>query len=168
MEQPTLPDDLLALLADELSEDEAPFLAHLESCLSLEWLEPDSDVLGNTHFEMTHNDLDRRRRFRMPPGPVTIGLHPRLAEDAALQRHTLLHELLHAAGLTDHDSRHREVLTELAPPPKLSESPVLQDLRAEVLARAPKKEWACAECGHAWERKTVSRPESCPMCERPL
>ena len=168
MEQPAFPDDLLTLLVSRLSEDEAPFLAHLESCLGLEWLDLDSDVLGNTHFEMTHNDLDRRRRFRMPPGPVTIGLHPRLTEDVALQRHTLLHELLHAAGLTDHDARHREVLTELAPPPKLSESPVLQNLRAEVLSREPKKEWRCVECGHVWERKTVRRPESCPICERPL
>ncbi len=164
MGQPALPDDLLASLASELTPEEAPFLAHLESSLILEWMDEGTDRLGNTRFEMNHHELFKRRRLGGPPGSVTISLHPILKEDDALFRHTLIHELLHAAGLLEHTKRHSELADQIAPAPSLSESPALRSLREQVLGASEKKEWRCAKCGASWQRKTVKRPSRCPKC----
>ena len=85
-----------------------------------------------------------------------------------LYLHTLVHELLHAAGLVDHGNQHSELVNEIAPPPKLSESPVLRSMREEVLAGLPEQSWICGECGHTWERRRVSLPQRCPKCARPF
>ena len=66
------------------------------------WLEEDDDRLGMTRFEDGNVELVRRRRLGLDPGPITIGLHPRLVEEPDLLRHTLAHELLHASGVLNH------------------------------------------------------------------
>ena len=106
---PEIPDGLLAMLIQELEGEDAPFVKHLDRELGLEWLDEDESRLGFTRFELDHHELYRRRRLGTPPGPVTIALNPILSEDQALFRHTLTHELLHAAGLLDHDGLHAAV-----------------------------------------------------------
>nr|AIF06523.1 hypothetical protein [uncultured marine group II/III euryarchaeote KM3_193_A06] len=164
MDPPTFPTELLATLSTHLTEEEAPFLPYLERELRLEWLDPDSSSLGNTHFEMNHHDLFKRRRLRSPPGPVTIGLHPMLVDDEALLRHTLVHELLHAAGLLEHTERHTKLADEIAPPPTLSSSPVLRSLREGAISASGEKYWICASCGYEWERRTMRKPARCLKC----
>ena len=166
MEAPPFPTALIAQLGELLSDDEAPFLKHLERELTLEWLEDDSSQLGNAHFEMGHHDLFKRRRLRISPGPITIGLHPMLVGDQLLYRHTLVHELLHAAGLLEHSEKHKKMVDEIAPPPTLSNSPALRALRERVLLSSDEKEWVCGHCGFEWERKTVRQPARCPKCAR--
>jgi len=165
---PRLPDGILEELSSRLTRDEAPFLRHLPKQLSLEWAESTENRLGFTRFECDHHELFRRRRLRGSPGPVTVALHPRLTSDEKLFRHTLVHELLHAAGLIDHGNRHSELVNEIAPTPKLAESPVLRSMREEVLAGLPERAWICGECGHTWERRRVSIPQRCPKCARPF
>ena len=65
-------------------------------------------------------------------GPITIGLHPALLQDEALYKHTFVHELLHAAGLTIH-SKQRQVGITNCSRPSLKESPLLQKMRDAVL-----------------------------------
>jgi len=168
VEAPSFPSDLIALLGDMLSDDDddAPFLKHLERELTLEWLEDDSSQLGNTHFEMNHHDLFKRRRLNASPGPITIGLHPILVGDQLLYRHTLVHELLHAAGLLEHSEKHKKMVNEIAPPPTLSNSPVLRALRERVLLSSDEGEWECSHCGFEWKRQTVRKPSRCPKCAR--
>ena len=80
------------------------------------------------------------------------------------QNSTFAHELLHAAGLLDHDGRHSEIVKKVAPAPKLRDSPVLRRLRQKVLEELPEGQWICGKCGHAWERRRVTRPVRCPKC----
>ena len=167
-EPPQLPDGILDELSSRLSRDDAPFLRHLAKQLSLEWADAPDNRLGYTRFEFDHHELFRRRRLRGSPGPVTIALHPRLKDDEKLYLHTLVHELLHAAGLLDHGNRHTELVNEVAPAPKLSESTVLRSMREEVLSGLPEQSWICGECGHTWERRRVSLPKRCPKCVRPF
>ncbi len=68
--------------------------------------------------------------MRSPTGPVTIGLHPMLVDDEALLLHTLVHELLHAAGLLEHTERHTKLADEIATPPTTSSTPVVRILSA--------------------------------------
>ena len=117
---------------------------------------------------MPPHEVEIRKRQRMPPGPVTIGLHPILVEDEKLFAHTLVHELLHAVGMTAHDERHAELVNEIAPSPKLSESPLLQDIRNQALAQQEVKDWTCGHCGFVWDRTTVKAPSRCPKCARPF
>jgi len=165
---PFLPEDILDDLSSRLSREEAPFLRFLPKMLTLEWAESSEKRLGFTRFEFDHHELFRRRRLRGSPGPVTVALHPRLAADEKLYLHTLVHELLHAAGLIDHGDTHSTLVNEIAPAPKLSESPVLRSMREEVLAGLPERSWICGECGHTWERRRVSIPQRCPKCARPF
>ena len=113
---------------------DAVFMPWIEDRISLIWLEPNDDRLGITRFEAGSTELNRRRRLRLDPGKVTIGLHPALLEDEQLYRHTFVHEFLHAAGLTLHTPLHDELTNKVAPTPKMSESPLLQRLRDSVLA----------------------------------
>tara|TARA_Y100000588_G_scaffold264917_1_gene279691 strand:+ start:152 stop:835 length:684 start_codon:yes stop_codon:yes gene_type:complete len=161
---PEIPDGLLEKLADELEGMEAPFVEHLGRDLVLEWLPEEEDRLGLTRFECDHHEIYRRRRLGVPPGPVTIALNRILVDDEALYRHTLAHELLHAAGLLDHDGAHSEIVRRTAPAPKLRDSPVLMGLREKVLEGLPEEQWICGKCGHAWERRRVTRPTRCPKC----
>ena len=165
---PRLPDGILDELSSRLTKDDAPFLRHLTKQLSLQWADASDTRLGYTRFEFDHHELFRRRRLRGSPGPITIALHPRLKDDEKLYLHTLVHELLHAAGLVDHGNQHSELVNEIAPAPKLSESPVLRSMREEVLAGLPEQSWICGECGHTWERRRVSLPQRCPKCARPF
>ena len=151
-----------------LSKDEAPFLRHLGKHLSLEWLPADESRLGMTRFEYDHHELFRRRRLRVAPGSVTIGLNRILAEDEVLFRHTLVHELLHAAGLIAHGGNHAELVKQIAPAPSLARSPVLRRMRREVLDSLPERQWICGNCGHTWQRVRVSAPTRCPKCARPF
>ncbi len=151
--------------AEDLAE-ETPFLQFLDRSLTVEWSESGEDRLGHTRFEMSHADLERRRITRMPPGPVTIFLHPILARDARLLAHTYVHELLHAAGMTGHDARHDELVGAIAPMPTLSESQILQELRGVALAEQQITAWTCDHCGFDWPRSTLRPPLRCPKCAR--
>ena len=165
---PAMPDGLLDELKEVLGEDDAPFLRHLGKHLTLEWLPSDESHLGMTRFEYDPNELFRRRRLRVAPGAVTIGLNPVLIGDEMLFRHTLVHELLHAAGMVEHGGNHAELVKQIAPAPSLAESPVLRRLRQEVLDSLPERQWICGNCGHTWERVRVSAPTRCPKCARPF
>ena len=165
---PEMPDGLLDELKEVLGEDDAPFLRHLGKHLTLEWLPSDESRLGMTRFEYDPNELFRRRRLRVAPGAVTIGLNPVLIDDEMLLRHTLVHELLHAAGMVEHGGNHAELVKQIAPAPSLAESPVLRRLRQEVLDSLPERQWICGNCGHTWERIRVSAPTRCPKCARPF
>jgi hypothetical protein len=165
---PVMPAGLLGTLRDGLGGEDAPFLRHLDEHLDLEWLPVGETRLGVTRFECDRNELYRRKRLKAPPGPVTIALNPILADDEGLFAHTLAHELLHAAGLLDHDGLHAEIVKRVAPAPSLKDSPVLRRLRQDVLSGLPEGQWICGNCGYAWERRRVTRPARCPKCARPF
>lgn len=164
---PEIPEGMLETISTIVSADEAPFLSHLAR-VRVEWLEMEADRLGNTCFEMRPHEIEARKRQHLPPGPVTIGLHPILAEDNLLFSHTLAHELLHAAGMTEHDERHSDLVNVIAPSPKLSESPLLQDIRNQALNQQEVKDWTCSHCEFVWCRTTVKAPSRCPKCARPF
>ena len=159
-----LPEGLLEALISELKGEDAPFVKFLDKDLKISWLDEDDSRLGVTRFECDHNEIYRRRRLRIPPGPVTIALNPILKGDSKLFIHTLAHEMLHAAGLLDHDGLHAKIVSNIAPAPKLRDSPVLMKLREKVLENLPEGQWICGKCGHAWERRRVTRPTRCPKC----
>ncbi len=159
-----IPPGLIEALTENLQGEDAPFLEHLGENLSLEWLPVGEARLGLTRFECDHHELYRRRRLKVPPGEIVIALNPILSDDTALLKHTLVHELLHAVGLLDHDGLHSEIVRKVAPPPKMKDSPVLMRLRGEVLSKMPEGQWICGKCGHAWERRRVTRPDRCPKC----
>ena len=161
---PKIPDGLLEKLVLELEGEDAPFVKHLGRDLVMEWLPEGETRLGFTRFECDHHEIYRRRRLGVPPGPITIALNPILAGDDALYRHTLAHELLHAAGLLDHNGAHAEIVRKTSPAPKLGDSPVLRGLREKILEGLPEEQWICGKCGHTWERRRVTRPNRCPKC----
>lgn len=162
---PEIPEGMLDSISSIVSSEEAPFLPHLAR-VRVEWLDVEADRLGNTCFEMRPHEVEARKRQRLPPGPVTVSLHPILAEDDLLFAHTLAHELLHAAGMTEHDERHADLVNMIAPSPKLSESPLLQDIRNQALSQQEVKDWNCTHCGFVWNRTTVKAPTRCPKCAR--
>ena len=164
---PEIPDGMLGHISAKLDEQEAPFVRHL-SRVRVEWLGIEADRLGNTCFEIPPHELEMRKRQRLPPGPITIGIHPILAEDTMLFAHTLVHELLHAAGLTEHNVKHTELVNEIAPSPKLSESALLREIRDQALGQQEVKDWTCSHCGFVWDRTTVRAPSRCPKCARPF
>ena len=147
---------------------DAVFMPWIEDRISLIWLESVDDRLGMTRFEKGSAELNRRRKLRIDPGEVTIGLHPALLEDEALYRHTFVHEFIHAAGLTLHSPLHDELTNRVAPMPKISESKLLQKLRDSVLGELKVKSWTCKHCGYTWDRKTVRKPSRVTKCARPL
>ena len=146
-EPPTVPEDVVdAVLAALSGHVEAVFCRGLPTA-SVEWLEVNDDRLGMTRFEEGSNELIRRRRLRLDPGPVTIGLHPALLEDEALYRHTFAHELFHAAGLMLHTELHDRLTNEVAPSPAMKDSPLLQKMRAAVLDTLRVQQWTCKVAG---------------------
>ena len=86
---PQIPDGLMEELSVELQGEDAPFASSMERDLELKWSEEGESRLGFTRFECDHNEIYRRRRLGVPPGPVTIALNPILKDDTALFRHTL-------------------------------------------------------------------------------
>lgn len=162
---PQIPDGILESIAEKVTPEMAPFVTHLAR-VRVEWLGTEADRLGNTCFEMRPHEVEARKRQRLPPGPVTVSLHPILAEDEMLFAHTLVHELLHAAGMTEHDAQHAALVNAIAPSPKLSESPLLQDIRNQALSQQEVRDWNCGHCGFVWDRTTVRAPSRCPKCAR--
>ena len=163
---PSMPDGLIEEIKSLLKEKNAPFLNHLNKEVKLIWTEKGETRLGFTRFECDHNELFRRRRLRLSPGPITIALNPILDRDEALYLHTLVHELIHAAGLTNHDDEHSSLVSKIAPAPKLRDSEILRELRQQVLEKLPERQWICGDCGYTWERKRVSTPTRCPKCAK--
>ena len=166
MQPPIFPDEELSYLEENLDSEGAVFLRFLRDCLSMDWLAQDDDRLGVTRFEGDHNEVYRKKRLKLPPGEITILLHPMLREDPALLRHTLVHELLHAAGLSKHDDEHHDLVDAIAPAPSLNESPLLQRLPTQMLGERELTDWSCENCGFQWEPKTVRKPQRCPKCAR--
>ncbi len=166
---PHLPENLVEKVIQSLSgELEAVFTPWIADRIELIWLEVEDDRLGMTRFEEGANELLRCRRLRLDPGAVTIGLHPALAEDIALYEHTFVHELLHASGLTLHSKKHNDLTNQIAPSPKMSESPLLQKMREEIIGQSKVSQWNCKNCGFVWDRKTVTKPKRCFKCAKPL
>jgi len=92
--------DVETVLAELLPQiPQNVFSNWLEHRISLIWLDEGDDRLGMTRFEEGQAELVRRRRLKIDPGDITIGLHPRLVEEPDLLRHTLAHELVHASGV---------------------------------------------------------------------
>ena len=173
---PDMPEGLLEQVVSALGECDggddaplaAPFAKHLSDSLSLAWLEVGDDRLGVTKFEGGHNEMFRLRRLGLPPGEIEILLNPVLVEDKALYRHTLAHEILHAAGLLEHDDAHERMVDSIAPSPSIEDSPLLQKLRSQALDEMSRKEWLCQNCVFTYARKSVRKPLRCPKCARKL
>jgi hypothetical protein len=164
---PQVPEDVVDAVLTTLSGHvEAVFLPWIADRFTLEWLSVDDDRLGMTRFEEGSAELIRRRRLRLDPGQVTIGLHPALLEDEALYRHTFAHEFFHAAGLTLHSELHDSLTNQVAPSPAMKDSVLLQRMRSAVLGGLKVQEWSCKACGYSWKRTTVRRPTRCLKCAR--
>ena len=163
---PPFPHYFIGKIGEFVDKKEVPFLRFLTDDLKLTWLESNDDRLGVTLFEYDHNTISRRIKKRLPPGKIVIGLHPVLLEDKKLYDHTLVHELLHAAGLSEHTERHNHISHEIAPPPTMASSPLLQRLRAELLSVSDTKSWNCGNCGNIWPRRTIRKPLRCPKCAK--
>ena len=161
--------DVEAVLSELLPQiPENVFSRWLYDRVSLTWLEEDDDRLGMTRFEDGNVELVRRRRLGLDPGPITIGLHPRLIEEPDLLKHTLAHELLHASGVLNHSKELHDAVEEIAPGVAISDSPMLQEKRDEYLDSVKVKSWSCKHCGYEWKRSTVRKPVRCHKCARPL
>ena len=166
---PIVPEDLVDAVISSLSGHvDAVFVPWIADRYTLEWLSVDDDRLGMTRFEEGSSELLRRRKLRIDPGQVTIGLHPALLEDEALYRHTFAHELFHAAGLTLHSDAHEKLTQQVAPAPAMKDSALLQKMRTSVLEGLKVQSWSCKRCGYTWKRTTVRRPSRCLKCARPL
>ena len=166
---PIVPEDLVDAVISALSGHvDAVFVPWIADRYTLEWLSVDDDRLGMTRFEEGSAELLRRRKLRIDPGHVTIGLHPALLEDEALYRHTFAHELFHAAGLTLHSDAHEKLTQQVAPAPAIKDSALLQKMRTSVLEGLKVQSWSCKRCGYTWKRTTVRRPSRCLKCARPL
>ena len=158
-------DEVLAALSGHV---EAVFRPWIADRFEVAWLDVNDHRLGMTRFEEGPGELIRRRKLRLDPGPVTIGLHPALLEDEALYRHTFAHELFHAAGLMLHSPLHDRLTNEVAPSPSMKDSPLLQRMRTAVLGDLRQQTWACKTCGFEWKRTTVRKPTRCIKCARPF
>ena len=168
-EPPSIEPEVIQTCLDALSGvSDAIFLPWVGERIQLVWLDASDDRLGMTRFDEGPNELVRRRRLRLDPGQITIGLHPILYLDDALFRHTFVHEFLHAAGLTLHSKEHDMLTNQLSPAPSLNDSEILRQMRQEVLGQLPIQEWTCRLCGHHWKRTTVRTPQRCIKCARPL
>ena len=165
---PEIPEKLLDDIKAALIGRDAPFLRFLDNEMELIWLEEEDTRLGFTRFECDHHEIYRRKRLGLPPGKISIGINPILRNDESLYLHTLSHEILHAVGLLDHDGAHAQIVSTVAPSPRLRDSHVLRGMREEVLASLPERQWICGNCGHSWERRRVTRPVRCPKCARPF
>ena len=159
-------EEVLAELIPQIPQN--VFSKWLDDRISLIWLEEDDDRLGMTRFEEGNTELVRRKRLAIDPGPITIGLHPRLVDEPALLRHTLAHELIHASGVLNHSKELHDAVDEIAPSVAISDSPMLQEKRDEFLDSTKVQSWSCSHCGYEWKRSTVRKPLRCHKCARPL
>ena len=150
-QEPYIPEgsveDVIQALSGVLDAVFRPWVADR---FSLEWLEVTDDRLGMTRFDEGSNELVRRRKLRLDPGSITIGLHPALLQDEVLYKHTFVHELLHAAGLTIHSKQHHKLVSQIAPAPSLKESRLLQKIRDAVVGNQTLQSWTCGHCGFEW------------------
>ena len=161
--------DVEAVLAELLPQVPSNvFSRWLPDRINLVWLEEDDSRLGMTRFEEGNAELIRRRRLRLDPGLITIGLHPRLVQEPVLLKHTLAHELIHASGVLDHSKELHDAVDKIAPGVSISESVMLQEKREEYLDSVKVKSWSCKRCGYEWKRSTVRKPLRCHKCARPL
>ena len=161
--------DVDAVLAELIPQvPENVFTKWLAERVCWVWLDEDDDRLGMTRFEEGPSELVRRRRLKLDPGNITIGLHPRLVEEPQLLRHTLTHELIHASGVLSHSNELHDAVDLIAPGVKISDSKILQDMRDDFLENSRVKSWACKNCGYEWKRSTVKKPMRCHKCARPL
>ena len=157
--------DVEAILAELLPLiPENTFTKWLDKRVRLIWLEDDDDRLGMTRFEEGPAELVRRSRLKLDPGLITIGLHPRLNDEPELLRHTLTHELVHASGVLTHSKELHDSIESIAPGVAISQSPLLQEKRAEFLASTALKTWSCKACGFVWDRTTMRKPSRCFKC----
>ncbi|MDP6869293.1 MAG: SprT-like domain-containing protein [Candidatus Poseidoniaceae archaeon] len=140
----------------------------LEQRVKLIWLDDNDDRLGMTRFEEGSVELVRRRRLKLDPGNITIGLHPRLIDEPKLLRHTLAHELLHASGVLEHTNELHDAVEKIAPGVAISDSNLLQEKREEFLSDTRIKNWTCSHCGYVWQRSTIRKPKRCFKCARQL
>ena len=113
-----------AVLRAASTSTESIFLPWVAERITLRWSQGDDVNLGLTRFEAKTTDLVRARHLRLDPGPITIELHPDLAQDERMMHHVYAHELLHASGLTAHSEEHDRLTAEVAPAPPLAESPL--------------------------------------------
>ncbi len=164
--KPEMPEGMIESIKLSLKNEKAPFLNYLESQVKLKWTDKEESRLGYTKFEIEHNEIFRRKRLKVSPGVIIIALNPILHQDPMLYKHTLAHELLHAAGLIEHNENHKKLVDIIAPAPKLNDSAVLRELRQQILDKLPERQWICGDCGHTWERRRVSPPLRCPKCAR--
>ena len=103
-----------AVLRAASTSTESIFLPWVAERITLRWSEGDDVNLGLTRFEAKTTDLVRARHLRLDPGPITIELHPDLAQDERMMHHVYAHELLHASGLTAHSEEHDRLTAEVA------------------------------------------------------
>ena len=70
------------------------FTKWLSKRVSITWLDSEDDRLGMTRFEEGNAELVRRRRLKLDPGEITIGLHPRLVDepDLLIQKFTVAND----------------------------------------------------------------------------
>jgi predicted Zn-ribbon and HTH transcriptional regulator len=157
--------DVEAVLLELLPQiPENTFTKWLDKRVRLIWLDADDDRLGMTRFEVGPAELVRRNRLKLDPGLITIGLHPRLKDEPELLRHTLAHELVHASGTFDHSKELHDATEAIAPGVSISQSPLLQEKRDELLASVEIKNWYCKSCGYRWSRSTMRKPSRCFKC----
>ena len=76
---PSMPDGLIEEIKSLLKEKKCPFLNHLNKEVKLIYGKG-RDATGVTRFECDHNELFRRRRLRLSPGPITMHLIQFLTE----------------------------------------------------------------------------------------
>jgi len=159
---PVWPDGLKEAIVGEIRAAEAPFAAWIPHRLHLEWMDPSEGDLGRTRFSATPSDLILARRQRLDPGLIHIRLHPILSLDPILYKHTLVHEVIHAAGWMDHGKDHHTMVSRLAPAPTIDQSPILKQLRDELVD--VKADLKCASCGHLWNPRKLGAIVRCPTC----
>ena len=104
------------------------FTKWLSKRVSIIWLDSEDGRLGMTRFEEGNAELVRRRRLKLDPGEITIGLHPRLVDEPDLLRHTLAHELIHASGVLNHSKELHDAVENIAPGVSISKSPIAAGL----------------------------------------
>ena len=159
------------IISDELSSDlknlakeEIPHISNLIENLELNWLSSQDNRLGVTIFSEDYNEIFRKKRLNLPFKDIKIGLHPILADDEKLYNHTIVHEILHAAGMIEHCERHESLTNEIAPAPLFSESVVLRYLQAGMISSTDVLSWECDNCNYIWTRNTIHQPIRCPKC----
>ena len=98
-EAPEIPEGLLDELRESLDEDSAPLASTFGQTSEARVVTLEESRLGMTGFEHDPNELFRRRRLRVAPGPVTIRTQSYHNETRKCYSTRSCAEPLHAAGL---------------------------------------------------------------------